>query len=128
VEVFADATEFLECMIEDNAISYPQDKRSKEWTFNYYTRNARAALENLHRFWPNLAPEYEGKKCTARERWEYCQELLQAAVGGFEAKALEEEEKAEAAQKARDRRGAAKERRRKSRAVTLAQRVTKDSA
>jgi hypothetical protein len=128
VEVFDDATEFLECMIEDNAISYPQDKRSKEWTFNYYTRNARAALENLHRFWPKLTPQYEGKKRNARERWEYCQELLQAAVGGFEAKALEEEAKAEAAQKAADGRRAAKERRRKSRAVTLAQRDTKNNA
>src|ERR1700733_7920587 len=105
-EVLDDAIEFLENIIEDNAISYPQDKRSKEWTFNYYTRNARAALENLHRFWPELVPEYEGKKRNARQRWEYCQELLQVAVAGFEATALEENTRAGAAQQKKERRKA----------------------
>jgi hypothetical protein len=121
-EVFDDATEFLENIIEDNAISYPQDKRSKEWTFNYYTRNARAALENLHRFWPELAPKYEGGPRTALKRWEYCQELLLSAVSGFEVRAAEEDARDGAAQKVKDGRKAAKEKRRKSRAVTLAQR------
>lgn len=121
-EVFNDATEFLENIIEDNAISYLQDKRSREWTFNYYTRNARAALENLHRFWPEQVPAYEGRKRTAVEHWEYCQEVLQTAVAGFEAKALEEDAKIHAVQRAANTRRAARERRRKSRAFSLSQR------
>src|SRR6266436_4940320 len=36
--VFSHATDFLEKIIEDNAISYLQDRKCNEWTFNYYTR------------------------------------------------------------------------------------------
>ncbi len=82
--VFEQGKAFLELLIEDNAISYPQDKKSREWTFNYYTRNARSSLEILHKFWPDAVPAYDGKKRNAIVRWEYCQQLLNEAVTGFE--------------------------------------------
>jgi hypothetical protein len=84
VAVFAQGRTFLEKLIEDNAISYVQDKNSKEWTFNYYTRNARYFLQTLAEYWPNAASPYIGKKRNATERWEYCQSLLDEAVAGFE--------------------------------------------
>lgn len=84
VAVFADARKFLERVIEDNAISYPNDKTSREWTFNYYTGNARAGLESLHDKWAAIVPPYERQSRPPTERWDYCQGLLEAAVGGFE--------------------------------------------
>jgi len=82
--VFSHATDFLEKIIEDNAISYLQDRKCNEWTFNYYTRNARAALETLSKYWPKQVSAYAGKKRTPTERWRYCQELLDATVNNFE--------------------------------------------
>jgi len=70
--VFEHGRLFLEKVIEDNAISYPTDKGSLEWTFNYYTRNARSSLQELAKFWKDVAPEYKGKKRNAAERWDYC--------------------------------------------------------
>jgi len=83
-DVFAHGKEFLEKIIEDNSISYPQDRKSKEWTFNYYTRNARSGLEKLSDSWSETVPAYEAQKGTATARWEYCQKLLDEAVDGFE--------------------------------------------
>jgi len=108
-EVFADATEFLEYVIEDNAISYPQDKRSREWTFNYYTKNARAALETLHRVWPGLSPKYVVKMRAPLERWEYCQELLENSVAAFENRMLKEDATRGATQRAGEVRRPARE-------------------
>jgi hypothetical protein len=82
--VFAHGKEFLARLIEDNSISYPQDKTAREWTFNYYTRNARSSLQILNQFWPDEVPAYEGKKRTATERWDYCQQLLDQAITGFQ--------------------------------------------
>src|SRR3569833_1345530 len=50
--VFSQAREFLERIVEDNAISYTQDRKSREWTFDYYSRNARSSLEILAKYWP----------------------------------------------------------------------------
>lgn len=83
-EVFSHGKSFLEKLIEDNAIAYVQDKNSREWTFNYYTRNARSSLQILARYWPETAPSYEGKKLGPTARWEYCQKLFEEAVAGFE--------------------------------------------
>src|SRR5437763_10528488 len=103
-EVFAHGKDFLERIIEDNSISYPQDRRSKEWTFNYYTRNARSALQNLHKYWEDVAPEYQGKKRNSIERWEYCQELIDQAVSNFESLLREQTAERDRAQQARTRR------------------------
>jgi len=83
-EVFGHGKAFLERLIEDNSISYPQDKNSNEWTFNYYTRNARSSLQVLSEYWPTEVPRYVGKTRNATERWDYCQHLLDDAVAGFE--------------------------------------------
>lgn len=83
--VFRDGFMFLEKVIEDNAIAYVQDKAMREWSFNYYTRAARFSLEYLHGRWPRVSPEYVKATRTPKERWEYCQELLEIAVQRFRA-------------------------------------------
>jgi len=122
VAVFGHGIEFLEKLIEDNAISYVQDRKSNEWTFNYYTRNARSSLETLHQHWPDQAPPYVGKKRTPVERWDYCQNQLDQAVLGFEKAAEDSLAKKNVASQKRDTRVAAKERKTKSRSITLAKR------
>jgi hypothetical protein len=83
-DVFDHGRLFLERLIEDNAIAYPQDKTCREWSFNYYTRSARSSLQVLNEYWPVEAPRYVAKKRNATQRWEYCQDLLDQAVAGFE--------------------------------------------
>jgi hypothetical protein len=86
VAVFDDGVEFLERLIADNAISYPQDRKCNEWTFNYYTKNAKAALRELSD--GNIAfikvKAYKEGDRTPMERWTYCQDLLDDAVGNVE--------------------------------------------
>ncbi|MEK0450672.1 MAG: hypothetical protein RL088_2940 [Verrucomicrobiota bacterium] len=122
VDVFADGVEFLEKVIEDNSISYVQDKKCNEWTFNYYTRNARSALETLHRYWPEIAPKYEGKKRNPTQRWDYCQELLDKVVLNFAAEARRLKDARSLVESRKATRSASKMRRKKVRAITLASR------
>ena len=82
--VFAHGTQFLERVIEDNAISYTQDKLMREWSFNYYTRNARFSLEYLNRRWPDIVNKYDVRIRPPKIRWEYCQGLLEDTVARFE--------------------------------------------
>ncbi len=98
--VFSHAMAFLEKIIEDNAISYPQDRKCNEWTFNYYTTNARAALEMLNKHWPDQVPVYKGRRLTPTERWRYCQGLLDEAVERFEEAASNLQAKKGASQQA----------------------------
>src|SRR5271168_3811156 len=44
-KVFADGKKFLNAIIQSNAIGYSQDYSAREWTFNYYTRDARYGLQ-----------------------------------------------------------------------------------
>jgi hypothetical protein len=81
--VFDDGLKFLERVIEDNSIAYAQDKAMREWSFNYYTKAARLSLEYLHKVRPNISPEYEKVTRTPKERWEYCQELLEVSILQF---------------------------------------------
>lgn len=83
-QVFAHCREFLARLIEDNAIAYPQDKSAREWTFNYYTRNASYSLEFLHQYWRDDFPSYVRATRSAVERWDYCQGLLDQAVSHFD--------------------------------------------
>jgi hypothetical protein len=121
--VFADGKKFLGNLIEDNSIAYVNDKNAREWTFNYYTRNARYALQILNEYWPDEVPKYKGEKRTATKRWDYCQQLLDEAVAGFkklvEAKALQ----AEQVKRRRIARSESKRHRAKVRAMTLADRT-----
>jgi hypothetical protein len=126
--VFSDAMEFLEKIIEDNAISYAQDRKCKEWTFNYYTRNARASLEMLVKYWPEQVSAYAGRKRTSTERWDYCQELLGNAVTQFEKLAREMRARRVARTQAKEIRLAAKRRKSMSRKITLAARNVKPTS
>jgi hypothetical protein len=82
LNVFDEGVEFLERLIADNAISYVQDRKSKEWTFNYYTKNAKAALRELSEggFRYAKAKPYEEDNRTPTQRWTYCQDLLDDAL------------------------------------------------
>ncbi|WP_437309493.1 hypothetical protein [Sorangium sp. So ce388] len=118
-EVFDDAVEFLERLIADNAISYPQDRKSNEWTFNFYTKNAKAALRELADSGFSLVKvkPYEEQIRTPIERWEYCQDLLDEAIAGIEAAVTAPRRGAKQAERARTKH-AKKERRKISRSFT----------
>jgi hypothetical protein len=121
--VFAHGKDFLERLIEDNAISYIQDKTAREWTFNYYTRNARSSLQVLRQYWPDEVPAYVGAKRTATERWDYCQQLLDQAVAGFEKRMESLRRKAEQVKERRIRRGKKKKQRAIVRKMKFASKV-----
>lgn len=121
-QVVKDARDFLAGLIEDNAISYPQDKKAREWTFNYYTRHAGYALEFLGDYWPGYVTPYKKDTRNAIERWDYCQSLLDQAVEGFEKLISERKSARESRAKVLNVRKEAKKRKAKSRAVTIASR------
>ncbi len=127
-KVFADGKTFLEAIIQSNAIGYVQDYKSREWTFNYYTRNARYALQNLNKFWVEVAPPYEGKKRTATDRWDYCHELLDQMVANFDQHLQKRKDAEEALRKRTDIKAGAKDRRRKVRLLTEQDRVPRRKA
>lgn len=81
--VFDHGLGFLERVIEDNAIAYAQDKAMREWSFNYYTRAARFSLEYMHRLRPEVAAPYVHATRKPKERWEYCQGLLEQSIVQF---------------------------------------------
>jgi hypothetical protein len=120
--VFEHGRDFLEKVIEDNAISYPTDKSSLEWTFNYYTRNARSSLQQLAKFWKDAAPEYEGKKRNPAERWDYCQSLLDQIVSNFETVLAKQEDQRANAGAVRIARHEKRRKRKKVRQLTIAAR------
>jgi hypothetical protein len=82
-EVFEHGRRFLEQFIEENQIAFGHDKKMREWTFNYYTRNARASLIYLAGKWKDEVPAYTNATRTATERWDHCQSLFDAAVDNF---------------------------------------------
>jgi hypothetical protein len=130
-EVFSHGVTFLTKVVEDNAISFASDRDSKEWTFNYYTRNARSSLQTLAQNWPEQVPEYKHETRTPTERWEYCEQLLEMAVAAF-GKSAVGLRAGKAARKSnlnrlRESRAAAKSRRKKSRAITLEARKRQSS-
>lgn len=121
-DVFSHGRDFLARVIEDNAIGYAQDKNSREWTFNYYTRNARNSLEFLRTIWGEGVPEYKGLTRNAVQRWDYCQDLLEQSIGYFEGVVSERTIKAAEKTAVRQGRVAAKQRRRDVRELTAADR------
>jgi hypothetical protein len=74
----------LESVVLDNMISYPQDKRNNEWTFNYYLESARFRLKYLADEWPKVVPKWQYKRWKPMDRWEYAQGFLDKAVRKFE--------------------------------------------
>lgn len=93
--VFDDAKSFLARLLTDNAIAYPQDRNSREWTFNYYMNNARGCLVELSAQWPSvnaaLIAKYPKSKgtTTAQRRWNRQQKAFEVAINCF-AKDLKE--------------------------------------
>lgn len=84
--VLKHSMDFLEAVILDNAISYPQDKKNNEWTFNYYFWNARDRLIWLNGEWPRLVPRWIHKARSPKARWVYAHEMLCQAVENFESR------------------------------------------
>lgn len=53
-EIVENAEQFLESVVRDNAINYPQDRRARAWTAAYYLNNARHRLVRIQRKYPHL--------------------------------------------------------------------------
>ena len=89
-EVFADARAFLAQLLTNNAINYPQDRASREWTFNYYMTVANDALLKLSHKWgdvDSVLSKYEKvtKGTTnSRRRWNRHQSAFEAALDLYE--------------------------------------------
>ena len=85
-QVLAHARNFLAKMLVDNAITYPQDRTTRNWTFNYYMNNATNALVRLSGEWPevevvlNDRPKGTKGTTTPQRRWNRTQLAFETAV------------------------------------------------
>jgi hypothetical protein len=88
--VLQDARTFSGKMLTDNAITYPQDRSAREWTFNYYMNGAKDCLMHLADRWEHIRtvlsrPRRVVKGTTApQRRWNRHQEAFEAAVQSLE--------------------------------------------
>lgn len=88
--VFEDAKSFLARILTDNAINYPKDCSSREWTFNYYMTNANNGLLRLCDKWPEvnatLSKHEKVNKGTRNphRRWNRHQNAFETAISSFE--------------------------------------------
>ncbi len=93
--VFEDARSFLAKMLVDNAITYPQDRGAREFTFNYYMTNATEALLRFsEQLWPEVDDALKAKWDVLRKkklvdaiattlpqrRWDKVQRALDVAI------------------------------------------------
>jgi hypothetical protein len=84
--VFEDARNFLGKMLVDNAITYPQDRSAREWTFNYYMNNAKDCLLHLSKKWEaietvlSLEKRVVKKTTTSQRRWDRHHKAFEFAV------------------------------------------------
>jgi hypothetical protein len=83
--VVEDAKTFLGKMILDNAITYPQDRAAREWTFNYYTGNAKEGLLTLAKRWGTVGAVLDARRdakgsTTPQRRWNRYHEAFEEAV------------------------------------------------
>lgn len=85
-EVLADARSFLGKMLVDNAITYPQDRNARGWTFNYYMNNATNELARLSEVWNQINVVLNEKLAKAagltppQRRWNRTQKAFETAV------------------------------------------------
>lgn len=87
--IYQHAIEFLEKIIVDNAIGYPQDKGARLWTFGYYVNNACYRLLEIRRrklefvteskFLENLARN-GGSPPSSKCSWDSCQDEAEKAI------------------------------------------------
>jgi len=81
------AKNFLGKMIIDNAITYPQDRNAREWTFNYYTDNAKGGLLTLAKRWSSVGAVLAKRRkvpkgsTTPQRRWNRYHDAFENAVG-----------------------------------------------
>jgi hypothetical protein len=87
---FKSALRFLEMVISDNAIGFPQDKKEKDWTFNFYTDNVRFTFLTWGRSerFKRIVPRWQTKKRNPRQRWEYCHKVLDKTIDNLESALL----------------------------------------
>jgi hypothetical protein len=84
--VFEDARAFLAKMLTDNAITYPQDRSAREWTFNYYMNNAKDGLLDLSNQWEEVKSVLSAHKkvrkgtTSSQRRWDRHQHAFEIAV------------------------------------------------
>lgn len=97
--LLTDAKKFLKELIETNNISFQTDLRSNDWSFRYYTQNARDRLKYLNGSFKirNLSFTLPGEPVgrTAQEWWESHQDSLELAVTTFEVFLQQNREKRE---------------------------------
>jgi hypothetical protein len=77
---------FLSTLISHNAIAFPQDLLSREWTFPYYLKNARNRLLEIARQAPVEILNVEDVEIAARsakEDWTITHDALSKAVARF---------------------------------------------
>ena len=87
-EISTSAEMFLETIIRDNAIGFPQDKNSREWTFGYYVGSAEYRLRQIHeldrailpRFKVVVLPPKMSKDGAPKWLWEHCENSLCQAI------------------------------------------------
>ncbi|HEV7928274.1 MAG TPA: hypothetical protein VGR14_23175 [Verrucomicrobiae bacterium] len=74
---------FLEEMLMNNAIAYSQDRKSKDWAFNYYAANARYRILEYSSSHPKLKI---GSLLASnpKDRWERLQDAFEKLVDHFE--------------------------------------------
>jgi hypothetical protein len=88
--VVDDAKTFLGKMLTDNAITYPQDRTTREWTFNYYAINAELILLKLGESWGSVKTKIseprKRDKATpvSRTRWDRYHDAFVTAIDCFE--------------------------------------------
>jgi len=82
----SDVEVFLRTLISTNGIAFQQDRRSREWTFPYYLKNARNRLLDIARQGPldmlNV-DDIEIEARSAKEDWTITHEALSKAVARF---------------------------------------------
>jgi hypothetical protein len=90
-DALGDVRIFLGKMLTDNAITYPQDRSSREWTFNYYMSAAKNWLVELSARWPAVSDTMSAKGKAKRgssksvRRWDRHQAALTVAIEAFRA-------------------------------------------
>jgi hypothetical protein len=82
-----DVKSFLGNLISNNSIGYSQDRGAREWTFQYYLKDARLRLQILANQPPDivdLSDVYQPAG-SAKEDWEIAQRALETAIRRFSA-------------------------------------------
>jgi hypothetical protein len=80
-----DAEHFLENLIQNNAVAYPQDRNARYWSFRYYVSNARDRLSRIaDKVEPKILQPLVGNGKTAEDWWDLHQDALEIAIGNLD--------------------------------------------